>query len=181
MSGLQWGVVLAVSLVAAAYDLGARRIPNFLTGPAFLLGLACNFLYGGWPGVQDGLLGSLILGVPFLLLFIFAGGGAGDAKLMAAIGMWLGVRSGIPTLICVVGSGLVLGIAFAVWKGRFAALLGNIGHMLRMFFYSFVGKMTRTETGLALPAIHEQQTMPYGVAIFLGACISLGGFLSWGW
>ena len=34
--------------------------------------------------------GALLLGIPFVILFLIAGGGAGDAKMMAAIGAWVG-------------------------------------------------------------------------------------------
>ena len=51
---IQWGVVIGASLVAATFDVAARRIPNRLTGPMLLTGLAWAIYSGG-------------LAVPFLI------------------------------------------------------------------------------------------------------------------
>ena len=85
--------VVAVGLyvaLAAATDIRMHRIPNYLTVPAALLGLAYHTLAPtGW-----GPLASLAgLAVGFSLLFIpwlLGGSGMGDVKLLAALGAWLG-------------------------------------------------------------------------------------------
>jgi prepilin peptidase CpaA len=85
--------VVAVGLyvaLAAATDIRMHRIPNYLTVPAAVLGLAYHTLSPtGW-----GLLASLAgLAVGFSLLFIpwlLGGSGMGDVKLLAALGAWLG-------------------------------------------------------------------------------------------
>ena len=85
--------VVAVGLyvaLAAATDIRMHRIPNYLTVPAAVLGLAYHTLAPtGW-----GLLASLAgLAVGFSLLFIpwlLGGSGMGDVKLLAALGAWLG-------------------------------------------------------------------------------------------
>ena len=41
-------VAVLCALVGAAYDVRSRRVPNFLTGPAFLFGLALHASLGGW-------------------------------------------------------------------------------------------------------------------------------------
>jgi prepilin peptidase CpaA len=78
---LQWGVVVCVSLLAAIWDLKSRRIPNSLTLPLIVGGL----LGGGWraglPGLGDAALGCIVAAGPYVLLFLVAGGGAGDAKM----------------------------------------------------------------------------------------------------
>lgn len=85
--------VAAVGLyvaLAAATDIRMHRIPNYLTIPAALLGLAYHALApGGW-GVAASLGG---LAVGFSLLFVpwlLGGSGMGDVKLLAALGAWLG-------------------------------------------------------------------------------------------
>ena len=90
MLPLQWGVVIGTALAAAVCDLRTRRVPNLLTGPIVLAGLAWGIWVGGWAGLADSVAGCLLLAIPYVLLFVFAGGGAGDAKLMGAIGSrWL--------------------------------------------------------------------------------------------
>lgn len=74
---LQWGVVLGASLVAAWTDLAARRIPNRLTIPVFLLGLLWSTARGGPAGLADSLGGAGVMMLPMVLLFLLVGGGAG--------------------------------------------------------------------------------------------------------
>ena len=88
-------LVAAVGLyvvLAAATDARMHRIPNYLTVPTALLGLAYHALAPtGW-GAMTALAG---FGVGFALLFIpwlFGGSGAGDVKLLAALGAWLGPK-----------------------------------------------------------------------------------------
>src|SRR5690348_15576050 len=90
-------VLVVVLLVAAAYDIRYRRIPNWLTAGGVLMGFALNaFLLAHPPSVLSlgGLLFSLKgFGLAFgLYFFLYAlrAMGAGDVKLMAAIGAMVG-------------------------------------------------------------------------------------------
>jgi prepilin peptidase CpaA len=93
---LQAGVLCGACLVAAATDVAARRIPNWLTIPMLATGLAYSTLQRGPWGLLDSLAAALILALPYVFLFVYARGGGGDVKLMAAVGAWTG------------GSGLVV-------------------------------------------------------------------------
>ncbi|MBM4028430.1 MAG: prepilin peptidase [Planctomycetes bacterium] len=86
VTAVQWGVVLGASLAAALTDLRNRRIPNRLTMPLALVGLAVAFYGGGWANLGAAGAAYLVLALPYILLFLLAGGGAGDAKMMGATG-----------------------------------------------------------------------------------------------
>ncbi len=87
--------VTAVALytaLAAAVDLRTNRIPNQLTVPAALLGLAYHTLAPSGMGPLASL-GGFALGFCLLLLpWLLGGGGMGDVKLLAALGAWLGPK-----------------------------------------------------------------------------------------
>jgi prepilin peptidase CpaA len=182
---LQWGVVLAAALVAAWTDLRDRRIPNLLTGPVFVSGVGVAAGLGGWAGLADALLASAIAALPFLFLFAFAAGGAGDAKLMAALGAWLGSVWGSLALALVCLSGVLLGVLQAAHAGRLEAVLANVSGTARGLCVPFLARSpgdraARLDTLRAsLPPTHGALTMPYGLAIASGMLLCAGGAWLW--
>src|SRR6516162_5029677 len=89
---LMWPAALALTLCAGYTDLRTRRIPNWLTVSGFFLGIALNSIFGGWHGAVASLEGAgLGLGI-LLPLVLMRGFGAGDWKLMGAIGALMGWR-----------------------------------------------------------------------------------------
>ena len=180
MGGLQWGVVIGVSLVGALCDLGVRRIPNLLTLPALLAGLGWATWVGGAMGLIDATVGCLALALPFVLLFVFAGGGAGDAKLMGAIGAWLGLLNGVIALLAVVFSGLVLAIAFALAKRQLRTALVNLARMASIAIVAVSTRSRLGGAGILAAGSRDMQTIPYGVGIFAGVCLAAGGVFAWG-
>ena len=175
---LQWGAVIGTSLVAAVCDLRSRRVPNLLTGPMVLAGLAWGAWVGGWAGLADSVAGCLLLAIPYVLLFVFAGGGAGDAKLMGAIGAWLGVRNGAVALFAVALAGILLAVGFAVAKRRVGSVAGNMGRIFSAFMFLVVRRRLSEAQGL-LPETATMEKVPYAVAVFAGVCIAAGGLFIW--
>jgi len=120
-----WVLVLALTLFAAFTDWRTRRIPNWLTVPAFLAGIALNSIFGGWQGAKASLQGAgLALGLllPFVLL---RGLGAGDWKLMGAVGAMMGWRPMLFVLfVSILASGLMAVVQMIV-TGRVKRTLWN--------------------------------------------------------
>ena len=96
--------VFAFGLVAAAvWDLSRRRVPNLLNLAILAAGLGARAAAGGLPALTDGALGAAlglaVLLPPFAARWI----GAGDVKLVAAIGAWLGPSGVLVAERCVGG------------------------------------------------------------------------------
>lgn len=176
---VQWGVVIGASLAAALWDVQTRRIPNALTAPLFLSGIAWHVSFGGLPGVADSLLGCFVASLPFLVLFLYAGGGAGDAKMMGAVGAWLGLAQGVVALVAVVCAGAIIGLGYAVVKKRFYSVLGHVmGISMTWFGHVRAGKWR----GIAvrpLPQDTDFTEMPYALSILSGICIAAIGAMVW--
>lgn len=170
----EWAVVIAITVVACATDVRSRRVPNVLTGPAWILGLVWAFSQGGWAGLGDGFAASLILALPYVLLFVFAGGGAGDAKLMAALGAWLGIMNGLLALFTIALCGSVMAIAVAVHHKRFRSVMVYVKQSVRAVLYTVSSRGRVSDLTFASRGRQEMMTMPYGVAIFSGACLAAG-------
>src|SRR5246500_1106657 len=108
---LIWGLVLCLTLCAAVVDWRSRRIPNWLTVPGLITGIVAHTLISRWPGARLSLEGAgLALGLllPFVLLRAL---GAGDWKLMGAVGAFLGP---VLFLFVLLGSILVSGLMAVV-------------------------------------------------------------------
>ena len=174
---IHWGVVIACCVVAAATDLRSRRIPNALTGPMFLAGLAWSLAIGGFSGLGDSALAALALAAPYVLLFLIAGGGAADAKLMAAVGAWVGFHQGIVVLLCVCLSGAVIGLGYAVIKGRARGVIANLILMALAMLTLVVGRKSLREVGEQFPDTKTMLSIPYGLAILTGVCVAAVGAL----
>lgn len=177
---IQWGIVVGASLVAAVYDARQRRIPNALTIPLLLIGLIKSLWFAGLSGLAESVGTCLLLALPFVLLFLFTNGGAGDAKLMGAIGAWISLRQGVIVLFCVVVSGIILALAKALMKGRFRLVLANIYASVYTFMCFVLSHKTRQYIANQNGTIGtKDMTIPYGVAIFAGVCVAGGLILLW--
>lgn len=166
----QWGVVIGVSLIAALTDIKDRRIPNWLTVPVFIAGL----IHAGFIGeLKSSCLATVILMAPYVILFLFAGGGAGDAKLMMAVGAWLGLNSGIVALVAISIFAIIFALLKAASKKRFFEVLRNIRDMIVAFFLfiKVTGFRKAGTDAIAKGSEQELMTMPYAPAIFAG-CVA---------
>jgi prepilin peptidase CpaA len=177
---LLWGVVVLASLVAAALDLKSRRIPNWLTGPVFLAGLVSATAIGGIRGLADSAGGAVVMSLLFLMLFVFARGGAGDAKLMAALGSWLGVVNGLFALGAILAAGALLGICYALIVKRLRQVLRNLAGMILALWCLVVGRgriVTLEQARQAAPL--QKIRMPYGLAVLVGTVAAWIGVFLW--
>ncbi len=97
------------------------------------------------------------------LFFMVRAMGAGDVKIMAAIGALVGPRQAVDVLLATAICGGVLAIAYALYRRRMISTLKNVGSVLR--FHAWAGVQAHPELNLDNPATLR---MPYGLAIALG-------------
>jgi len=157
-----WWPTVAVLSVATFTDVHRRRIPNWLVLPFFVLGIAVSTWFYGWHGLAQSLegagLGFLIYGV----LFWMGGMGAGDVKLCAAIGAWIGP---FQLFIALVLTGLVGGVMALAW-----ALCG--GFLKELFEHTGDVVFSAKKRGEAVLSNPLRRKMPYAPAIAIGTLIS---------
>lgn len=164
------GLLLVVTVAAAGWDVRTRRIPNWLTVGGALAGFAVNAWLWGWRGVLEAGQGmglALLVSAPLVWL---RGMGAGDAKLMAAVGALTGPANWLAVFAVSGVLGGVLGVALAVWKRRLGKTLASTAELL--------GEMARG----AKPAERKAEwdvrqgaglRLPYGLVIALGTIVFL--------
>lgn len=175
-----WCVVLIAVSIGAVSDLRTGRIPNVLTLPVFFLGLSWAVWIGGIFGAGQALGSAFILALPCLILFLFAGGGAGDVKLLGALGAWLSFHDAVVALVCVAVAGVICGMLYASLRRRSAMLLSNMHRIVGSFALALASRRIRDATAL-MPDQQSMQPMPYGVAIAIGMWVAAGGRWLWQW
>ena len=179
-SPLRWGVVLCAAAVARATDIRSRRIPNVLTLPLLVAGLIeATVARGGLHGLLDALAGCVIVGVPFVLLFLFAGGGGGDAKLMGAIGAWVGVSQGVIVVVAVTACGAVIGLAFAALRRQLVPVLRNMRMIGQGVWCAVAARKAPGDVQALMPDAAVMLKMPYGIAICAGLCAAATKVFLW--
>ncbi len=164
-------LVSAVLVEAAVIDGKQLRVPNWLTFHFVVGGL----VYAAWSGGRDQLLWSLAgMGVgliSLLPLYAIGGMGAGDVKLMAGLGAWLGPWLTLFTFISSALVGGLLGAAMILTSGnliRHWVMFQTIGHEILSI---------RNPAVLAERAGERKKTMmllPYGIPIAIGSIAYFG-------
>ena len=149
--------------VAAVWDLRRGRIPNRLTYTAMVAGLVLRAALGGWRVSLDGLGAGLIGGGVFFLFFLVRGMGAGDVKLMTAVGVWSGLRQLPAVLIATALAGGILALGYMIFHKQAARTMRNVGSLFRYHFLS--GLTPHPEINLQNP---QAIRVPYALAIAAG-------------
>ncbi|MGH9598302.1 MAG: A24 family peptidase [Terracidiphilus sp.] len=167
MHSIAWWPTVVVVLMATFTDLRSRRIPNWLVLPFLVAGIAVSVWFHGWHGLEQSFagigLGILIYG----LLFWMGGMGAGDVKLCAAIGAWIGPGQLVIALVVTGLAGGVMVLCWAAWGGFLKSMFNGAGDLM-------FGWMGREEHGNADLTISNplRRKIPYAPAIAIGTLIS---------
>ena len=158
-----WGLALLVALWAGWLDWRFRRIPNWLTVSGFFLGLGMNGVLSGWNGIRGGLEGAGIgLGV-FFIPVVLRGIGAGDLKLMIALGACLGPLKFLNVLLASIFIAGFMAIIEIVRRRRVKQTFSNLLVIIRAFVTFGMGARESLVT-LDDPG---SLRLPFGVAIAL--------------
>lgn len=125
-------VLLAVlAIIAAVFDVRSRRIPNWLVLAGLASGIAWNTFEQGLPGLAragEGLCAGFVLYLPFYLL---RARGAGDVKLLAAIGAITGPGNCFWIFLLTAILGGVIALVFVMFRGRLSKTILNAAWIVR--------------------------------------------------
>lgn len=156
-----------VLIIASITDLRSNRISNRLTYFTMIFGLVFYSLTSGLSGLLHSM-GGLLLGLSLLILFYLVGGmGAGDVKLMAAVGSLLGPQGVFAAFLGTALIGGIYALLILTAKGYLMDTLKRFGLMLKTFF------MTKKFIYIPPPRQEKAPLLCYGVAISLGTLASV--------
>ena len=164
--------VSAILVIAAVIDGWKLKVPNWLTYPFAAAGLAYTAGWGGASALFWSLQG-LALGLALLLVVYAIGGmGAGDVKLFAGVGAWVGPLATLYAFAALAVVGGVMAAAMIAWSGRWRK------HWDTMQLIAFEVLTVRDPAQIAAAAAARKPTMtllPYGIPI----CIGTIGYFAW--
>lgn len=155
--------ILSAFLVGAVtFDIKSHRLPNYYLMLGFLVAMALQGWEAGWGGAIAGGVGLLTGFVLFVPFYALGGMAAGDVKLMAVIGSFLGAAGALWASACSLIAGAVLGVIYLLYKGQLGRLLGRYWAMASLQSY--------------IPAEDNdaaRHRFPYAAAIASGTLLSL--------
>lgn len=163
-------VIALIGFVAVCwvFDVRERRIPNWLSASAMIAGLLLNLVFLGMSGLAHSLLGLALTGGALLAPFFLGGIGAGDVKMMGAVGALLGPSLGLQAVI----AGFIAGGVFAV---AHLAYVGRVGEKARATAL-MVADSVRSRALAPLRGNLDDPTavaMPYSLPLGVGALLVL--------
>jgi prepilin peptidase CpaA len=162
-------ILITMTAIAASLDIRTHKIPNLLTFPTILAATAYFTAVQGYQGFLFSI-GGLFTGLALLLLpYLMGGMGAGDAKLMGAVGAWLGAGNTIKAFLFIASTGCIYGlIVVIVHRHRFQGYLKQLWLTAQTFLLA--RKYVPVESGAV---VMSRPKVYYGVAIAAGTLIYL--------
>lgn len=153
---------LVLLLGAVIYDVLSHRLPNYLIVVGLLVAFFVQTFTSGQDGLISALAGLLTGFLCFIPFYFFGGMAAGDVKLMAVLGAFLG------------GVG-------AFWAAAFSLIAGGVLGVLYLFVKGGLGKFLVRYWAMAMLRTHipaeaddvSRHRFPYALAIASGALFSL--------
>jgi prepilin peptidase CpaA len=154
-------VIVLVS-VAARADVRTRTIPNRFTFPALLVALAAHGVLGGAEGLTSSLIGMAVAGGLLMPGWLFRWMGAGDVKLMAAVGAWLAWPQALIAVLASLVMGGAISLIVAIRRGVLRqALVGAAA----------IGAATLGRS--SPPPVTTGVRIPFALAILAGSTFAL--------
>ncbi len=168
---LPFAILTVILVLSTITDVKEHRIPNILSLGGVLIGIIVLTSTQGFAGLFSSLQGMALGLVLFLPFYLLRGMAAGDVKLMAAVGAFIGPSLTLAAAAATLIVGAVLAIAYAVYIGGAGLLLKRYSDMAKnmvathQFTYF---KPCENDAG--------SQRFPYAAAILVGTYVGTWWF-----
>lgn len=162
-------IFLIILLFSATItDLVRHKIPNAISLGGIAAGFVCQGWFLGTEGLLSGFLGLLVGFVLLLPFYALRAMAAGDVKLMAMVGTFVGPKVAIVCVASTLILGMVLALGYVAMSGKGLKLLRRYGLIAKTFF------LTRKWVYIPPPTDDVgAMRFPYAMAIFAGTAFGL--------
>ena len=159
-------VLVALLIAAAVIDWRTYRIPNWLTVGGMAFGLLYNAAAHGLTAGLLPALGGLGIGLVLLLpLYALRVMGAGDVKLMAMVGAFIGSSGILYAVLFTFIAGGVAALAFGIYRRAVRRMAGNVVDIVRFMTFAAVAGFRPQPAVAGRTSIGK---LPYGISIAAG-------------
>jgi prepilin peptidase CpaA len=160
--------LLALLVIAMVIDIRSHRIPNLLVLSGLVVGLVIRAVtgLGQWQDWGLGLLAGLALLFPLYVIRVM---GAGDVKLMAMVGSFVGPVGALSVVLATLVAGGLLGFLIATHKRA----LGQAWMNVRLLMATTAPSLPAAGRRSVQPPAGSIGNLPYAVAIALGTVCHL--------
>lgn len=160
-----WGLVSVILIVAAVIDGRELKVPNWITFPLIISGWLASGIIYGWGGVGASLWGTAI-GLGLLLpAYAIGGMGAGDVKLLAGVGAWVGASQTFWAFMVSAIIGAIIAVIMVAVSRKWRH------HQKQFMSIAAEIMVIRSPSKLSEIAAQRKPTMmllPYGIPIAIG-------------
>lgn len=161
-------LLLSILAIAVWVDIRHHRIPNVLSLGGIAMGTALQTAVSGYSGLAAGLAGAAVAIGIFLPFYMFRGMGAGDVKLMGAVGAFLGPHNALLATGLSLGAGGVLALLILIARG-------GLGSLARRYWATLKCLLITRKFIHEPPGEGEVASMkfPYAAAIGIGTLAAM--------
>ncbi|HHM12103.1 MAG TPA: prepilin peptidase [Planctomycetaceae bacterium] len=166
-----WAVTVFL-IVGAVIDGIELRVPNWLTYPMIVAGWIYSGVYAGGEGIMWSLIGTAV-GLGLLLpAYAIGGMGAGDVKMLAAVGAWVyGWHTFYAFCVSTI-VGAVLAVAMVVLQGQWRK---HYNQFLMIWMEILTIRDPEKLSAIAAERKPRMKLLPYGIPIAIGTI----GYFAW--
>ncbi len=159
-----------MALTAAYFDIRYRRIPNALSLAGACAGLCVNIALYGRAGAVRAAAGLALAFAIYLLLYLAHAMGAGDVKLMAALGAIAGPADWLRITGLTWFAGAVFALALVAWRRRLLTTLWNVAFIAREWLSRRAPYLTREDLDVKS---EKAVRLPHGISIAVGVLTAI--------
>jgi len=169
MPGILQGALFLLVICAGLMDLKSRRIPNWLVLAGLATGVILNGYFSGAAGIASAVFGAMVGAALFMGIYLAGGMGAGDVKLLAAVGAIVGPASLVIVFVLTGLLGGLVAMIVLLFRGNVSTVFARTIHLAgrwMQFDWPAIARMSDRRRSGAL-------SLPYGAAVASGTLLFL--------
>jgi prepilin peptidase CpaA len=173
-ASVPFGVVIVASAISAVTDLWRFKVYNLLTIPLLFSGLIYHAVVGGYPELSQSLTGALFGFGILVAPYVMGGMGAGDVKLMSAVGAWLGLSVTYQVFIASSVAAGIYALALIIMSRKLFETWINLQilwHRLTVFG-RYLGAEDRVESEV-IRSDRRRRVIPFAAMVAVGVIATL--------